>query len=124
MWYDPADTHIGYILDMTNLTYAVPVEIINHYPTSRDLINDMEIRDFNTSMIDISQRASAIYTNREIFGIRTDVRDCERLNTWRDGNMEDILAANTKLQKATQDLQEYSNKLKLETTYRDPMETQ
>ena len=73
-WYDPVDKHIGYILDMTNLTYAVPVEIVNHYPTSKDLINDMEIRYFNMSMIDISQRASAIYTNREIFGIRTDVR--------------------------------------------------
>ena len=59
----PADTHVGYIIKMTNLTCAVAIELINQDPTSRDLINDMELRDFNTSMIDISQRASTAYTN-------------------------------------------------------------
>ena len=62
----------------------------------------MEIRDFTTSMIDISHRASTFYTN---------------LSTQMDPTQAvKLLDANTKLQKATQDIQRDSNLMKLGTT--------
>ena len=62
----------------------------------------MELRDFSTSMIDISQRASTSYTN---------------LSTRMDPTqVVEILTTNTKLQKATQDIQRDSNLMKLGTT--------
>ena len=79
-YHAPADTHIGYIFDMTNLTCDVAIKLINHDPTSRDLINDMELRDFNKSLIDISQRASAICTSSVWkYGSR---------EAWKYGSME------------------------------------
>ena len=62
----------------------------------------MELRDFSTSMIDISHRASTFYTN---LGTRMDPTQ-----------IVEILTANTKLQKATQDIQRDSNLMKLGTT--------
>ena len=46
---------------MTHLTYDVDIDLMETQPTCRDL-NDMEIRDFSTSMIEICHRASIFYT--------------------------------------------------------------
>ena len=97
---DPAGTHAGYINRMTSLTDAVATELLKTRPTCRDL-NDMELRDFTTSMIDISQRASTFYTN---LGTRMDPTQ-----------VVEILTANTKLQKATQDIQGDYHFMKLGT---------
>ena len=98
---DPADTHVGYIIRMLSLTYAVDIELLETRPTCRD-INDMEIRDFSTSMIDISHRASTFYTNLRT---RMDPADAAKL-----------LDDNNALHKAMQNIQRDSCLVKLGTT--------
>ena len=46
---------------MRGLTYEVAIDLLDIEPTCRDHINDAELKDFSTSMIDIGRRASAIY---------------------------------------------------------------
>ena len=86
----PTNTHVGYIIKMTNLTYAVDIELMETKPTCRDL-NDMEIRNFSTSMIDISHRASTFYTS---LSTRLDPADAAKL-----------LVVNRTLQNAMQNIQ-------------------
>ena len=57
----PISTHVKDIAKMTHLTYDVDIDLMETQPTCRDL-NDMEIRDFSTSMIKICHRASIFYT--------------------------------------------------------------
>ena len=71
----PTSTHVGYIIKMTHLTYAVDIDLMETKPTCRDL-NDMEIRNFSTSMIDISHRASTFYTS---LSTRLDPADAARV---------------------------------------------
>ena len=52
----PISKHVKDIAMMTPLAYIVDAYLMDTQPTCRDL-NDMEIRDFSTSMIEICHRA-------------------------------------------------------------------
>ena len=96
------DIHVEYIEKMTSLTYNVAIELLGIEPTSRDLINDMELRDFSTFMINIGHKASNLYINL-----------CTRMNPTQATK---IHKANLKLQKSTQDIQRDRDRTKLGTT--------
>ena len=61
---------------MTSLIYGVALELLEIKPTCKDLINNMELRDFSMSMINISHRASTFYTN---LSTRLDPKDDARV---------------------------------------------
>ena len=85
---------------MTSLTYNVAIELLELEPTCRDLINDMELRDFSAFMI--SHKASNLYIDL-----------CTRMDRTQS---TDIHTANLKLQVATQDMQQDADNTKLGTT--------
>ena len=55
--------HVEHIERMCNLAYEVAEDLIDIKPTCRNHINDTELTDFYTSMIDIGHKALATYKN-------------------------------------------------------------
>ena len=53
--------HVGYIKRMSDLTYDVADDLLDIDPGCRDHINDTELKDLSTSMINIGRKASATY---------------------------------------------------------------
>ena len=85
------NVHVGHINKMKNLTYNVASELLGIKPMCRDRSNDMELKEFSTSMIDIGHRASNHYTDL-----------CSRVDPTHTAN---IHIANHELQVGTQDIQ-------------------
>ena len=52
---------VEYLKRMSGLTYKVNNGLLDIDPVCRDHINDAELKDFSTSMINIGRRASTIY---------------------------------------------------------------
>ena len=89
--------HVGYIKRMRGLLYGVAINLFNIRPSHRDHINDAELKDLNTSMIDIGHRASANYKG---------------LCIWEDS----ITRANLELQTAIKAIQEEKDRRQLGAT--------
>ena len=96
------NVHVGYIKKMKSLTYNVAIELLGIKPMCRDLINDVELKDFSTSMIDISHKASNLYID---LCTRMDPTQTTKIHT-----------ANLVLQIAIQDIQRDADHTKLGTT--------
>ena len=89
--------HVGYIERMRDLAYEVAIDLIKIEPRHREHINDAELKDLNTSMIDIGHRASASYKG---------------LCTWEAS----IARANLELQTATKAIHEEEDHRHMEAT--------
>ena len=89
--------HVGYIERMRDLAYEVAIDFINIEPNHKDHINDAELKDLNTSMIDIGHRASSNYKG---------------LCTWEAS----ITRANLELQTAIKAVQEEKDRRQLGAT--------
>ena len=55
--------HVSYIRRMSSLTHKVNSELINTDQTGNNHINDTDLKNYGTSIIDIGRRASALYKN-------------------------------------------------------------
>ena len=56
--------HVSYIKRMSRLTYKVNSDLMDIDQTGNDHINDTDLKNYGTSIIDIGRRASAIYKNK------------------------------------------------------------
>ena len=55
--------HVEYLEQMSNLVDGVAEDLLDIDPGCRDHINDTELKDFSTSIINIGCRASTIYAD-------------------------------------------------------------